>query len=383
MVWAPPQKPGDRDPAIVDAKKALRKFSYGRELGETDEYTPEFGVALRQFQVNIHALVMAHRRAGPDVNVVGVFDWATKKQLGLLGPLTPPAPVQAPGVFYSFTGSGGAWDNGFGFDVGVRIDSRKWYHQPLGYATSCFLVMGPDPMHSYLDMLWDGAVEFNRLALPDPRPKVLSGYSGGANVVANLLHQWPANRQHEIRAVINFGDPSRPPGPTLLGNNPPGHGISEDFPPEWVLDRYYSFSIDGDMYPNAVGLLPTLYDILVRLEATPEFAMYMFGLLINSATGGFTQIGSQLLGLGGIGGGLPFFGQLSSLMPLVTGGVGPVGGDKPVNLLAMVFNIPAIVQTLIASLQFLITGAHGHYGDQPVFGGMTGVDRAVQIVNAL
>jgi hypothetical protein len=37
----------------------------------------------------------------------------------------------------------------------------------------------------------------------------------------------------------------------------------------------------------------------------------------------------------------------------------------------------------MALLKFLITSAHGHYGDQPVFGGMTAVDRAVQIVNAL
>jgi hypothetical protein len=49
----------------------------------------------------------------------------------------------------------------------------------------------------------------------------------------------------------------------------------------------------------------------------------------------------------------------------------------------MVLNIPAIVSTIMAALKFLTTQAHGHYGDQPIFNGLTAVDRAVQIVNAL
>ena len=119
-------------------------------------------------------------------------------------------------------------------------------------------------MHSYIDMLNDGEAEFWRLGGPDRRPKVLPGYSGGANCVAQVLNHWPADRRGEILAVIQFGDPSRPPGKTLLGNDPGGHGISEDFPPDWVLDRYFSFAIDGDMYPNATGLLPFFYDIQSR-----------------------------------------------------------------------------------------------------------------------
>lgn len=407
--WAPPSKVGDRDPAIAVAKDKLRKFSYGKGVGTGQAYTEEFGLGLRQFQNNVHSLVATRRRNGPDIAPAdfGALNWATKVQLGVIT-VAPPAPTAPPRLFTSFTGTWGAWNNGFGFDVGERIDRNRYQHQGLGYNTNAFL-MGNDPGHSYIDMLNDAEAEYNRLFRDDRRPKVLSGYSGGANAVVQVLNHWPADRRGEILGVIQFGDPSRPPGKTLLGNDPGGHGISEDFPPDWVLNRYYSFTIDGDMYPNAVGLLPIFYDILARLEATPEFAMWFFTLLV-SQVGNLTPIGSQLLGIGSNPTGVAGFGQLSSLLPLLTGSAGlggllggglfggllgglgglgsgpltsnqPVAGTQPINLVSMLLNIPAIIQSLLAALRFLTTQAHSHYGDQPVFGGLTAVDRAVQIVN--
>jgi hypothetical protein len=140
------------------------------------------------------------------------------------------------------------------------------------------------------------------------------------------------------------------------------------------LDRYYSFAINGDMYPAATGLLPQLYSILVRAEASAEFAMYLFQIFLTSAGG---------MLLGSIpGGDLLGAGSLSGLMGLITPGP-TTQTTGPPNLFAMILNIPAIIQTLMTSLQFLITGAHGHYGDQPVFDGMTGVDKAVQLIHAL
>ena len=53
MTWAPAQKPGDRNVLISDAKAYLDRFSYGKSLGKTDEYTPEFGVALLIWQSRI------------------------------------------------------------------------------------------------------------------------------------------------------------------------------------------------------------------------------------------------------------------------------------------------------------------------------------------
>lgn len=373
MAWKPWQldDPLMRGPEVATIKQKLwRKFGWVRDkfpsLGAfSDTYDQATAAAVMEFQF----------RAG--LKATGVADYTTKVRLGVV---VVTAPVLT--TFLSVTGTGGAWDNGFSYDVGELLDRRRFHHQGVGYNTSAFL-MG-DPMHSYRDAEFDGVNELNRLCEHDFGPKWVSGYSMGANVVADWLNQWPADRAKEIKGVIQFGDPSRPPGPTLLGNDPGGHGISEHFPPVWVLNRYYSFAIDGDMYPGATGLLPQLYQILVRLEATPEFAMYLFGLLLNSVTGQFTPAGGQLLGLIP-GGNLLGAGALSGLLPMLTSGpinTNPAQTGTQVNLLAMILNIPAIVQTIITSLQFLITGAHGHYGDQPVFGGLTGVDRAVQIVQA-
>lgn len=382
--WAPPSKPGDVDKLIPKAKQKLSGNSYGKVIGDdrTETYTTAFGEALRQYQNNVHMLVVTGRREGPDVKVDGVFGWSTKKQMGFLGDTGTP-PNVPPRSFYSFTGTWGAWNNGFSFDVGVRIDQAKYQHQGLGYNTNAFMI-GNDPSHSYIDMLNDGERAFWEFGRKDFRPKVLSGYSGGAGVVVQTLRNWPMDRRKEIIGVVQFGDPNRPPGRTLLGNDPGGHGISEDFPPDWVLDRYYSFTIDGDMYPNAVGLLPIFYDILTRMEATAEFAMYLFNLFVNSATGALTTIGAQALGVSGQG--IPFAGQLAGLLPLITGGglfgAKPAAGQQ-INLLAMITNIPAIIISLQTALKFLITGAHSHYGDQPLFDGLTAVDRAVKIVNNL
>lgn len=43
MTWKPPQNVGDRSPAVADAKRALRKYSYGRTLdGGGKELWPLF-----------------------------------------------------------------------------------------------------------------------------------------------------------------------------------------------------------------------------------------------------------------------------------------------------------------------------------------------------
>ena len=327
MAYIPPNKVGQTHDKISDAKAYLEpRFTHAKIIGtdRSDVITAEYLEAQQIFNARVHADFLKGRRpAGyPDLNPGDTsFDWATQKNMGLLATTAPP-PSRQPLGFYSFTGTWGAWNNGFGSDVGVRVDQRKFQHQGLGFDTNAFLI-GNDPGHSYIDMLNDGENEYWKFGRYDRRRKVLSGYSGGANCVAQVLNHWAADRRNEIAAVLQFGDPSRPPGKTLLGNDPGGHGISEDFPPDWVLNRYYSFTIDGDMNPNAVGLLPVFYDILSRLEATPEFAMYFFQLLVGQL-GGLTTIGSQMLGVGG-NPAIAGFGQLAGLLPLITG-----GGAEPV-----------------------------------------------------
>ena len=139
------------------------------------------------------------------------------------------------------------------------------------------------------------------------------------------------------------------------------------YTPEWARDRTWDFTIDGDMYPNAVGLLPFLYQILTRLEVSLEFATYLFQILSSS-------VGAQLVGTDPTD--AQGAGALSGLHGLVT-----PGAAGAINPQAIIFNLPAIVQTIGAALQFVSTNAHFHYHDQPLFGGLTAVDRAAQIIN--
>lgn len=411
--YEPPDEVGESHPKISDAKNYLKRFAYGRleGLGTTDVsdlITPGFERAFRQFRVNVHYDVSKGRRAGPDLDPNNPdFDWAAQKQMGLIA---SPPPVTTRPKYYglSWTGTWGNWDNGYGYHVLRRAKERnnnKLDFQGLGYNTNAFMI-GNDPGHSYNDMLVDGVIEGNKFALNDFRPKILTGYSGGAGCVVQFLYQWPANRRHEIVLILQFGDPNRPPGPTLLGKNYQGHGISEDFPPDWCLPVYYSFNKPGDMYPNAVGLLPIFYDILTRMEATIEFVTYLFSLLVGQL-GHLTPFGNMALGLGGDSNMLGF-GQLKGLLPLITGSAsGGLGGGlggllglggsllgggvqqstpsngQSINLVAMIFNIPAIIISLKALLDFMITGDHGRYHEGNDFGGLSAEDRAIELVLAL
>ena len=382
MAWTAPDEIGESSPDLPAARKHLSKFSYGAKLRGTTGLVidADYLEAQQIWKNNVHFDVLRGKRQGPDVNPQSTaFGWAEKVQMGIIARSVPASPAIPAYYGLSWTGTWGAWDNGYGWQVLRRAreaNPAKIDIQGLGYNTNAFMI-GNDPAHSYLDMITDGVTEGRRFALPDRRKKVLAGYSGGAGCVVEFLRQWPAERRDEIAMVLQFGDPNRPPGPTLLGNDPGGHGISEDFPPDWVLDRYYSFALPGDMYPNAAGLLPIFYDILVRMEATPEFAMYLFNLFVSQVTGAFTAFGSAALGQAG-NAALAGFGALSQLLPLLTG-----GQDKTPNLVAMVFNIPAIIVSLKKLLDFVITGDHGNYHLTPAFDGMSAEDKAIQLVLGL
>lgn len=405
MAYEPPDEVGESHPKISDAKTVLKRYAYGRleGLGTTDTddiYTAGFDRAFRQYRSNIHFdFTRGKRPLGmPDLDPANPdFDWAAQKNMGLLTAAAPPGVPPYYGL--SWTGTFGAWDNGYGWQVLRRAKEANFGKldiQGLGYNTSAFL-MG-DTSHSYLEMLDDGANEGMRFALPDRRKKILGGYSGGAGCVVEFLRRWPVERQSEIAIILQFGDPNRPPGPTLLGKNYPGHGISEDFPPDIYLNRYYSFNKPGDMYPNAVGVMPIFYDILVRMEASFDFILFLFGMLVDQV-GNLTPFGMLGLGLGGDSS-IPGFGMLSGLLPLITGGAGgglggllggfggpsqsnPIGGGTSINLVAMLINIPGIILALKALLDFLITGDHGRYHEGTDFDGMSAEDKAIQLVLAL
>lgn len=371
--------------------KAIRGFaSYSIPLGVTknglyDRATSEFVAEYqrRKQESGYHPILPANPTAKR-----GDLDAETKKALGLLpGAVVPGAPQ--PVVGYAVPGTWGIWN--LGPQVMAVNRSPKVQVQGCGYNTSAFL--NPDPMHSYVEAKREGVAELLRLSLGEPRKKIWSGYSMGADVVTQALYEWPIERRGEIIQVIKFGDPGHKPGFGKVGVESVNGGIAGIFTPDWAVPITNSYQMKGDMYGDAPGLLPTLYQVLVRMELSIDFVMYLFGWLTGIPLGGFganvqqapaNALGMNLLGLGGGGGGLAGFGALSGILGLITpGAVTQTSG--PISLPQMIFNLPGIVSTLIAALEFLFTNAHGRYwgDDNRLFNGMCAEDHAAATVTQL
>jgi hypothetical protein len=156
-------------------------------------------------------------------------------------------------------------------------------NQPVGYPAAGFLY--PNPFLSYNESVAQGVAELMRLILMNAGQFYLCGYSQGAEVVVRTLRlmlpgQPLAHRAGDLLKVITFGSPCRPPGPTLLGNNPPGSGISRIYTPDQFRSRTYDFVLNGDMYATATDdtLLHLGYEALAPLELDLPFALKIFTL---------------------------------------------------------------------------------------------------------
>lgn len=387
-IWRLQDPPMSGDQVALIQAKALRNFaSYAVPHGVTvngiyDAATASF---MREYQERKQASGYRPILPANPTAVRGDCDYETKKALGIL----PAAPVPDDGpdyVGYAMPGTWGVWNIGPQC-MAINRSPNVWV-QGVQWNTNAFL--NPDPQHSYVEAVTEGVAEFLRLALPEPRPKVLSGYSMGAEVVARCLAAWPVDRRDEIKAVITFGSPSRPPGPTKLGSDPGGAGISGFYTPEWARDREWSYTIDGDMYPESVGVMHAVYDLLTRMEASLEFAKYLFTWLtgipltlsgiLGAVTAPANGIGSQLLGLAGAQ--IPGFGMLAPILGMVTPGPSSQTAG-PISLPQIMLNIPDIISSLVGLLKFLFTGAHGKYWVDPIFDGMTAENHASSVVTRL
>jgi hypothetical protein len=206
MTWAPPQHPGDRNPAIVDAKKYLDRFSYGKSLGLTDEYTVEFGVALRQWAANIHYQVIFKGRPGPDVNMQGVFGWAEKMQMGLLD---PPVPEQKPWII-TVGGHMGLWDLGPAYWSALPLQDRGVATvQGVGYDAASL------PFNNR-----SGIEELSRIVhhvKPHGVPWAIASHSQGAIITSDFIEHSVVGHESvpamsNFRGGVQYGNPRRPRG---------------------------------------------------------------------------------------------------------------------------------------------------------------------------
>ena len=224
------------------------------------------------------------------------------------------------------------------------------YWQPIGYPAGGFL--NPNPNLSYTESVAEGVDEGARLLDGLPGPYDLVGYSQGGEVVCRL-----ANRMLEAgrppRRVVTFGSPCRAPGPTLVGNNPVGSGISRYYadPSLTVVDIVRN---RGEMYGNAPDdtYLPDFYRLFTAAQLDVSFLGAIIRFLID------------LLG------------------PERTAGLTELGADVPERSVVPVpreLSISKAIRSVALVIEFAVTQAHTSYHlPAPEFGGRTGVDIAIQ-----
>lgn len=249
MVWRPAQTVGDRDPLIPAAKRMLRKYSYGKALGDTDEYTAEFGVALRQFQANVAYQVAFHARPGPTVSTGGVFDWATKKQLGLLEVAGKPS---VPVVFTVAGHLGGLFDGPAYFTARALEERGMVRVQPVGYDNVALPFRTPTALTELDRLVRDPVV------LPPGTPWMIASHSQGAIATSDyvqhvVLPRKTAGDQPFTRFLggLHFGNPRRPKGVVAPWiNDPPAtdtEGLSPDCLPA-AIPGVMEVTRRGDLY---------------------------------------------------------------------------------------------------------------------------------------
>jgi hypothetical protein len=246
---------------------------------------------------------------------------------------------------------------------------NKYRIQGVGGDSNAFL--NPPTAHSFNKATDGFAWEGQRLTQTIIGPIIPIGYSMGGVSVCKYLRTLTPQQQDQIAMVLTFGDPSTPAQGSLFGDTP-GEGISKLPQPQWCWNRYYSFALPGDWYPEARGLLFLLYEVLTRAELTLEFAQYLFLQFPIRAM-------QELMGIAPSSD--PLAGVLGPLAGMLTTGPTNVVGSLlgPLQILGV---LPEIVELLIDALQFMITQAHGMYDDpdHAAWDGMTGVNKAVSLV---
>lgn len=248
MAWSPPSKPGDADPAIAAAKAKLRVYSYGKLLDSGDVYTVEFGVSLIEFQTRRNLQILKGQVAGmPGMNVVGVLDWATKKNLNIL-PASKPIPVA-----FTINGHmGGLFDGPAYFTARVLEEQGKVRVQPVGYDNVKIPFNNASGFREIERLVNDPGI------LPLGTPWVLLSHSQGSVVECDFYEkriqpnvgQWPYSH---YRGGVRFGNPRRPMNtvaPWIA--DPPPEG-SEGLDPNCLdvaTPNVAECSRDGDLYAN-------------------------------------------------------------------------------------------------------------------------------------
>lgn len=372
--------------------KAYPKNSKAVELGVTESGV--YDAATVQAVKNVQPFLK------PPQPATGIANYATQAALGAATPPSPPPPAYRKIWFYSAPGSGAAWWVGPAFDVGEWCKNVLHInHQPINFPIGGYMgLMGGDPGLSYNDVIAaEGAsLEYNLANNPDIDDPDLELWLGaysqsadGMKCAVNRLfgdgHGPGTNNdgvpgrfsalRSRINGLILFGDPTRQPGQTKVGNSPPGWGIARKVFPQWLNDLTWSITAEGPGAPDFYAacddeIRPLFYAEIVQAETSLPFIAHVLKIALPVVSG-IPLIGTFLA---------PILALAAPIMGLVAGPDEPVDAkiEQLLSLQGILTNLPALFKLLgaLPGIQ-----SHGSYYDpHPEFGGRTGIQVACDAV---
>lgn len=356
-------------------ERLIKKYQWVRDsyphLSATGYFDKDTQDAVSEFQ----------RRTS--LPVTGIADWKTQQRLGMFDvPAKKAMVLTIPGTWAGWNDGPPAW-------TAWGLDKNRYYQQGVGYPAMGFLT--PDPNISYDESRDAGIEETIRLInlTPAGTPLIIIGYSQGADVAIKTAAEFLGNgrlasRRNDVKRIITFGSPCRPEGPTLIGNNPPGSGISGFYTPDEFRSITWDYVTNGDMYACSTKLLRLFYQILTKMELSVEFATAVIQILGSAVAGNAVPVltGGQGGIVGGILGGL--FGGAGNNTQRSIIAVSPTATQPQVEqLTGLLSDLGDVAQTIQVALQFAATGAHMNYHTWPDFQGRSAVQHAIDGLNGL
>lgn len=391
MAYQAPRNVGDRHPLIPEAKRKLAGYSYGKPIGDdrSDKYTAEFGAALRQFGANVHDAVLRGRRPAPDVNRIGVFDWAIQAQLELTPRPAPPKPAGPRALAYVWRGTGGVIGQDLvslvcqGAADLVEEINPPWAATMGGIPVGTAGGIGDPSMWSAVQatLAWT-QTDFIARRTANPKVRVVvGGYSAGA-IVAGMFRAWLLEHfPDNYVCSFSFGDPTRPFGGGFSGRPAPwGRGISTISYGNPNDPRHCWLTHEGDMYAQIPGgvtgdIMDDVYEEVTRFSFTDilQVAMRMITVLPTVAQKAGISLPAAFGALAGGPLGLTMF-----ALPLLMSSIG--GFVQPSANADQLTGTPAAAKAALIGLMFLFqgTGPHIRYHiDEAWPGGPTFLQMAI------
>lgn len=245
---------GDSSDEVRKIKAYMRrKFSYARDLADTELYDEAMTAAVAEMQARYNV----DGKLASGLYISGVINAETKYVMGYL----PRPVVDKRPLLITVCGTGVPWWVGPDADT-ARACEDKLFWQPVGYPAAPFpmgksITAAIDEAHVQLNRTDPGFMHRERI---EKYGLVLAGYSQGAVVISELWenHIKPAGgtlnwAKPYLRKAVTWGNPNREAGEVYpdYGGSPMASYTSQGVSSSGMRDTpgwWRNYAHEGDLY---------------------------------------------------------------------------------------------------------------------------------------